>query len=179
MPVISKTVGVTDVTPYTHVWAELADELASPKPFGQPLVTEEEFPRTGLIGVMVFWDRFDHLPDIVRPAIIRKAYEIARPEQAKRIAYMIGYTVPEGEEAGHLPYQIDLAFTDKPLPTDLLERCHAAMKEMGGSTLVNAKNPVLRFSATEQARAALAEIVRRVPESAGMWTIYAEARGIG
>ena len=87
--------------------------------------------------------------------------------------------MPEGEEAALLPYRVDLVITDKPPPVEVTARCQSAMTELGASLLRNPSKPELRFATSDQAAEGLKELVRRVPESAGLWTIYAEARFIG
>ncbi|MFO0846939.1 MAG: hypothetical protein U0871_00060 [Gemmataceae bacterium] len=176
MPVIQKTVGGADISRHADLVAALAGELTTPTAFGQPLVMEEEFPRTGRLGVTVVWDRFDRVSDLDRPSVIRKAYEVVHPNKAKRIAFANGYTIPEGEGAGLLPYRVDLAIADEPPPTEVTDRCRSAMTELGASLLRNPAKPELRFATSDQATDGLKELVHRVPESAGLWTIYAEAR---
>src|SRR5688500_10487326 len=107
MPVVRNTVGAVDVSRFQQLWAELAGELKAPKAFGQPLIREEEFPRTGLVGVTVIWDKLADRTDAERPAIITRGYEAAGlADVAKRLAFAVGYTVPEAVEAGLLPVKI-------------------------------------------------------------------------
>jgi hypothetical protein len=172
VPVIQKTVGGTDVSRHAGLVAALASELATPKVFGQPLVMEEEFPRTNRLGVTVIWDQFDQVSDLDRPLVIRKGYEAAQPDKTKRIAFAIGYTVPEAEKAGLLPHEIALANGGNKASSELIERCHDAMKALGGSLLANPMKPVLRFPTSEQADACRAELIRQIPESEPLWTTY-------
>ena len=97
MPVIRRTVGPQE-TP-----ADLADarndlvrELLRPRDFGQPLIEEEEFPRTGLLMVTVIWDRWAGVSDRNRSSAILGAYETAKGvEYRNRIAVALGLTVAE------------------------------------------------------------------------------------
>lgn len=159
------------MTRHADLVVALTGELTAPKAFGQPLVMEEEFPRTNRLGVTVVWDQFDRVSDLDRPLVIRKAYEGAQSNKAKRIAFAIGYTVPEAEKAGLLPYEIALVSGSK-ASGELIERCRDVMKSLGGSLLANPMKPVLRFSTSEQADACRAELIRRMPESEPLWATY-------
>src|SRR5438552_10259546 len=108
MPVIRRTVGPQE-TP-----ADLADarndlvrELLRPRDFGQPLIEEEEFPRTGLLMVTVIWDRWAGVSDRNRSSAILGAYETAKGvEYRNRIAVALGLTVAEAVDVGKMPYQV-------------------------------------------------------------------------
>lgn len=170
MPVIQKTVGGADVSRHADLVAVLASELTTPKTFGQPLVMEEEFPRTGRLGVTVVWDRLYSVSDLDRPAIIRNAYEAVHPDKAKRIAFVSGYTVPEGVEAGLLPYAVT-PLIRKTDPPNWWDDCLAAMVAVGASTLADPKRPTLRFPTLEQAEVCWSELKARVAGAESVWVV--------
>jgi len=86
--------------------AQLAEELKSDRPSGQPFIEEEEFP-TKKLRVNVLWDEWDRVPLEERTATILRAYEEAEGREYRdRIALASGLTVPEAHAAGMLPYQV-------------------------------------------------------------------------
>jgi hypothetical protein len=174
MPVVRNTVGVSDVTRFRPLWEDLAQELRTPREFGQPMVSEEEFPRTGLVGVTAIWDRWDGRTDLERPAIIKKAYEAAgRDDIVGRLAFAVGYTVPEAVSAGLLPFRVVPLFkrTD---PPEWDEACLRAMIDLGASTLADPRKPVLGFQSLDQADACRRELMKRVPGAENVWSVCQE-----
>ena len=111
MPVTRVQVGKADASSHPELVARLADELARDEPTGsgQPSVIEQEFVRTGFIGAKVIWDEFVRVSLTDRPAVIRAAYERARPQDHPRVMFATGYTTREAAEAGLLPYTVEVS----------------------------------------------------------------------
>jgi hypothetical protein len=85
---------------------ELAGELRSPKQRGQPMVLEEPL-LTGLIQVQVLWDKFQGMNDEDRIDLILSAFERAEGKSYRdKIVSAVGYTVPEADDFGLLPYKV-------------------------------------------------------------------------
>lgn len=149
MPVKRRPVGNSDVGPFRALADELANELSRPKLFGQPLVDEETFTRTGLLGITVMWDKWENVPEIKRPSVILNAYERARgTEEKNRIAFAIGLSVAEAVDEGRLPFSIvpHLRRTD-PFTAD---QVRALLREFGGTVLASdsTSTPTLFFGSS-------------------------------
>src|SRR3954452_20831119 len=85
---------------------QLADELKSNRPSGQPMIEEQLFP-SGTIRATVVWDKWDRIPLEDRTAVILRAYQLAEGcDYRDKIALASGLTVPEAHAAGMLPFQI-------------------------------------------------------------------------
>lgn len=170
MPVIRKTVGPQPVTDAVDTLNDLFRELHSPQEFGQPLIEEEEFSRTGLILVTVIWDRWEGLADQARSAIILQAYEQAKGvELRNRIGVSLGLTVPEAVEMGKLPYSV-VPLLRKTDPVGI-EDCRRAMIKLGASVLAGPDRPVLRFPTEAEAGRYRLKLTEILPGSEPVWAI--------
>jgi hypothetical protein len=177
MPVKRRTVGVDrDGAPAALV-EELVDELREQREFGQPLIEVETFPRTGLVGVTVLWDKWDGLPDIQRTAVILEAYTRANGESAaSQVAFAIGMTTAEAAEIGKLPY----AIRPQVKPSDGVnpERVRAVAQEVGSLCSPGSGSPpVMRFSSLEEAEACRKTLIEKLPGSDTVWAITHETGG--
>lgn len=169
MPVMKDQYTPPDVSRYAALQERLAAELRNPRPFGQPLVREETFSRSGLIGVTVVWDAWEPRDAVQRSTIILNAYEeVYGKEYKDRIGFAIGFTEPEAVDAGLLPYEVK-PILRKSDPPDLTTRCREAMLELGASDLWRSDEPRLRLPSSEQAAQYVSELVRRVEGSEGVW----------
>lgn len=150
----------------------LVDELKSERPFGQPIIDEEEFPSKKL-RVNVVWDEWDRVPLQDRTATILRAYEQAEGrDYVERIALASGLTVPEAHAAGMLPYQV-IAAVRKGDPVTK-DQCRKALIDEGASILFGEEQPQLRFGTEEEAEAARKRLADRLPNSAEVWVITKE-----
>jgi hypothetical protein len=148
---------------------ELAQELKSANEAGQPMIYEKSFP-TGALRVLVFWDKWDHIPFEERASVILRAYDLAEGQGSRdKIALVNGLTIPEAHAAGMLPFQI-LAAWRKGDPVTLAQ-CREAMLAEGASTLVNQDAIQLRFPTEEDAEACKARLSQRLPGSEPVWLI--------
>jgi hypothetical protein len=171
MPVVKRRSGEQpDVRPYTALVDELVRELTGNNKFGQPIVEEEALPRTGLTGVNVFWDQFVAVPDRDRPAVIQEAYRRANSPIAERLAFAIGYTIPEAAETELLPYHV-LLNCSAGTSSDVLGQYKRVMIELGASTLIDSNNPQLRLPTFEQAAECRSELIRRFAGTEGVWVL--------
>lgn len=158
--------------PARQLAEELARELKSDRPSGQPMIDEEEFP-TGRIRVVVVWDKWDRVSFEDRTATILKAFELAEgTEYRDRIALASGLTVPEARAAGMLPFQIIAAVRDSDPVT--VDDCRKAMIEEGASILLDRNRPQLWFPTEEDAEAAKRRLAERLPRSEQVWIIMHE-----
>lgn len=156
----------------TSLADRLADELRHSHESGQPVIDEQVFP-SGKRRVTVVWDAWDHLPLEDRTTVILRAYEAAEGRAAPAtIALASGLTVPEAYAAGMLPYQVIPALRCGDAVT--VEQCRQAMVEEGGSTLLDAEAPQLRFATEEEAESARRRLARRLPNSEPVWVITRE-----
>ena len=86
----------------SRIVEDLAKELESKSEFGQPRIDELEF-KTGLIRVVVLWDRWHEMSHEDRSAAILDAYRIAETKEfADRITLATGLTFPEAQALGML-----------------------------------------------------------------------------
>jgi hypothetical protein len=151
---------------------KLADELRRSKDCGQPLIYEQEF-RTGRVRVTVIWDLWDGIPLRERTATILRAYEMAEGREAReRIALASGWTVPEAQAAGMLPYQIITALRRTDPVT--LDQARQAFLEEGASRLLNPEALQLRFATEEEAEACRRRLIHRFPGTDDVWIIHRE-----
>lgn len=154
--------------------AELADELRTNRPCGQPLIREQRFPKTDVIRTTVIWDKWESLSDEDRLATILQAYEDVEGEAFRdRVALAIGLTVSEAHETGLLPFQVTTALRASDAVT--AEECRDAMIEFGASVLSDPDRPVLRFATVEEAEQCVQQLVKRLPESEPVWIVTREA----
>ena len=174
MPVLRRSSGPPNVDRFKALSEELTRELNSPKEFGQPIVDEETFPRTGLKGVTVLWERWGGLTDPERTGVILEAYEQAYGAKEKeRVAFAVGLTVPEATEVGKLPYTIMPSLRR----TDAIsqEQVRRAVTDMGGEILENSDFPaVLRFATLADAEACRRKLIERLPDTDAIWNIAQE-----
>lgn len=162
---------------YPNLVAELADELRSNRPFGQPIIREQRFPRTDVIRTTVIWDKWESLNDEDRVATILQAYEEVEGEAFRdRLALALGLTVPEAHEAGLLPVQVTTALRASDPVT--VEQCRDTMIELGASVLSNPDRPVLRFATTQEADQCVQQLVQRLPGSEPVWIVSQEVARI-
>jgi hypothetical protein len=167
-----RKIGVQSALP--AVKRRLADALAAElrheaRPFGQPMVYEQEYP-AGKVRVVVVWDEWADDPLEDRSAVILKAYEIVDGAAARdKIALASGLTVPEATAAGMLPYQIIAAIrrTDPVTP----DQARQAFLELGASKLGNERDLQLRFATEEEAEACRRHLVERFPGSDDVWLV--------
>jgi len=151
---------------------QLAGELKSARPSGQPAIEEQTFP-TGSIRVTVIWDKWDRVALEDRTAIILRAYELAEGRGYRdKIALASGLTVPEAHAAGMLPFQIIPAVRKGDPVTS--EQCRQTMIDEGASTLSSADKPQLRFATEEEAEEARKRLGTRLPNSEPVWVITQE-----
>ena len=171
MPVVRDQYTPPDVSRFTDVQSRLVAELRSPHPFGQPLILEEDFARTRLIGVTVVWDDFEPRSDLQRSTLILNAYEqVFGKEHKDRIGFAVGYTEPEAVESGLLPFTVS-PHLRKSDPLELRDKCRAAMIELGASDLWKKGYPRLRLPTEELANRYFEELIRRVPGSEEVWAV--------
>lgn len=87
----------------------LAGELRAPRQRGQPMIIEDSL-LTGLVQIQVIWDKFRGMNDEDRIELILAAYERAEGKSYReKIVSAVGYTVPEADDFGLLPYKIEPA----------------------------------------------------------------------
>ena len=73
--------------------AELSRELRESHDFGQPVIREDHYPRTGNMRVTVLWDRWEDVPHEVRASVIRRAYlDVEGQEVGDKLAVEVGMT---------------------------------------------------------------------------------------
>ncbi|HYH68905.1 MAG TPA: hypothetical protein VD866_29700 [Urbifossiella sp.] len=170
MPVRKRTVGSRAVGGPAALVAELAAELRSPRPFGQPFVEIDTFPRSGLTAVTVIWDALRGLTDEQRSAAVLDAYQQVHPNVgADRVAFALGYTTAEATAAGKLPYAVRPTLAAEPT----LDRAAVAavVREYGGADDRRAAFPALRFPTREDAEACRQKLLDRLPGTEAVWTI--------
>lgn len=149
---------------------ELSEELRENHDFGQPVIREDHFPRTGNMRVAVLWDRWEEVPHDVRVDVIRRAYlDVEGQEVVDKLALAVGMTYPEAYEAEMLPYEIVPLLRKGDPVTE--EECLEAMKAQGASLLFPGGKPRLLFASKEEADAGLQLLLRHLPRSEPVWTI--------
>lgn len=155
---------------FPELTAKLIAELRNGREFGQPVIEEQQLPRTDALRVTVIWDEWNDVPYEDRSVAILQAYEDAEGKAVReRIALATGFTVPEAYETGLLPFQV-LALVRKDDPISA-EQCRQAMIEEGASMLFSPDRPQLRFATQEEAEACVKRLVKRLPGSEPIWTI--------
>ncbi len=148
----------------------LADELRTNRPFGQPVIREQRFPRTDAVRTTVIWDEWEPLGDEERVATIKQAYaEVEGDEFRDRLALAIGLTVPEAHDAGLLPVQVATALRESDPVT--VDQCQEAMIQLGASVLSDPEKPVLRFATVEEAEECVRQLEERLPNSKPVWIV--------
>lgn len=175
MPVKRRPIGIANAGEFHSLVADLAEELKNPREFGQPLVDEEAFARTGLLGVTVIWDKWASVPELKRPEVILEAYEQARGiEEKNEIAFAIGMTIEEAIDGGKLPYVIlpHLRSTDSVKPDEV----RSVMVELGGKTRSGDFPAELRFATIADAEACKKRLIQRFPGTEDVWGIVTEAK---
>jgi hypothetical protein len=173
MPRKKRVVAGLPRRPMADLAEQLADDLTSNRESGQPLIDEQEFA-TGKIRVTVIWDKWDRLPLEDRTAVIHRAYDLAgESDYGERIALASGLTVPEAHAAGMLPFQIIPALRNGDRVT--WEQCWQAMIDEGASTLVDPKNPQLRFATEEEAETSRRRLAQCLPDSEPVWVVTQDA----
>ena len=157
---------------YSGLVEELVDELKSDRESGQPRIDEEHF-KTGSIRAVVLWDRWDHLSQEDRSAVILEAYRTVEGEEfANRIALVSGLTIPEAHVSGMLPWHVFPALRDDDPATP--EQCFQAMIDEGASVLKSPRWPELRFATEEEAEACKRRLADRLPGSGPCWVVIRE-----
>lgn len=175
MPVKRRSSGPPDARRFKDLYETLAQELTAPKDFGVPIVDEETFPRTGLKGVTVIWNKWNGLSDSERTAVILEAYMQAFGKEEKdRVAFAVGLTVEDAIEAGNLPFTIlpSLRRTDAVTP----EKVREVMADLGAVLEAGDYPAVLRFSSREDAEACRRKLSQILPGSDDIWTIAQEVQ---
>ena len=162
---------------YPDLVAALVDELRTNRPFGQPVIREQRFPKTDVIRTTVIWDKWESLSDEDRLGTILQAYgEVEGEEFRDRIALAVGLTVPEAHDAGILPVQVTTGLRSSDPVT--MEQCRDAMVECGASVLSNPAQPALRFATVEEAEQCVKQLVERLPGSEPVWIVSQEVARI-
>lgn len=177
MPRIILGQGAEPPPQYPDLVAALADELRTNRPFGQPVIREQRFPKTDVVRATVIWDKWEPLADDARVTTIKQAYvEVEGDEFRERLALAIGLTVPEAYDAGLLPVQVTTALrTSDPIT---VEQCRDAMIQLGASVLSDPQKPVLRFATVDEAERCVQQLVEQLPGSEPVWTIAREVARI-
>lgn len=171
MPVIRRVSGPPNVERFRHLVEELSGEIASPKEIGQPVVEEETFPRTGLKGLTVIWDKWSPLRDEDRTGVILEAYGRAVGEAEKdKVAFAVGLTMSEAADTGKLPYSIEPWVRESDGIS--LDRIREVVLGLGG-TLIEHDFPLpqLRFATREAAEEGRKKLLERLPGSEQIWLI--------
>jgi hypothetical protein len=152
---------------------ELARELKSGQPSGQPRIYEHRFP-TDTIRVTVIWDKWEPVPLEERGAVILRAYEQAEGAAYRsKILLATGLTVPEAYAAGYLPYRIVPGLREDDPFTQ--EQCENALRVEGASLLGDPDSPpVLRLATREEAEQARTRLDHALPGSLPLWIIIRE-----
>jgi hypothetical protein len=162
---------------YPDLVTELANELKNSRPFGQPVIREQRFPRTDAIRTTVIWDKWESVIDEDRVAAILQAYaKVEGDEFRDRLALVIGLTVPEAHGEGLLPVQVVTALRESDPVT--VEQCHDAMIKLGASVLSNPQKPALRFTTEEEAKQCVRQLVEELPDSEPVWVVNQEVARI-
>ncbi len=151
--------------------ADLAREIQSPRPTGQPIILEDGNLNGESVRVQVVWDRWEEVPGELRSAIILDAYATALGDAYRqKIKLALGMTVPEAIEVGLLPFQIIPARRKDGDPSH--EECRKAMIDAGASLLTGEDRPQLRYATIEDAEAAIERLQETLPKS--RWIIAQE-----
>jgi hypothetical protein len=152
--------------------AELAEELKGGHGGGQPVILEETF-HSGKRRVVVIWDKWEAVPTEERISTIHQAYaQVESSNYCDSITLADGFTVPEAQSLGLLPFSIIPALRKGDPVT--WPQCKTAMVAEGASTLLDQERPQLRFASREEAEAAVARLTERLPGSGDVWVIAEE-----
>jgi len=171
MPVVKDRFTPPNVSRFSALRERLVSEWRQPGAFGQPLIREETFDRTGLIGLTVVWDEWEPRDDLERGTIITNAYsEVFGSDQKDRIAFAVGFTEPEAVESGVLPFEV-MPLVRKSDPPEWFAGCRQAMLDLGASELWKKGYPRLRLPTLELAEQYVRELSARVPGSDDVWSI--------
>lgn len=170
MPVRKRVVGVTRGRGPANLVAELAAELRAPRPFGQPFVELDSFPRTGLTAITVIWDAFRGLPDERRSAAVLDAYRQVHPDAGpKSVAFALGYTTAEAAAAGRLPFAVRPTLAAEPSLNQA--KLVGVFAEYGVRADRRPGFPPLRFPSREDAEACRQKLIDVLPGTEAVWTI--------
>jgi len=175
MPRIQVTPPPPEHSSHPQLVGDLRRELADSREFGQPLIIEEPFARTEERRVTVVWDRFARLDHEERTLVILDAYDQDQQGALPRIAVALGYTFPEGEDEGVLPYEVAPNLRSGDVVT--AEQCHQAMIQLGASVLRDPQRPSLSLPTAELAKKYVDRLIAILPQSREVWTIYGNMRG--
>lgn len=153
--------------------ARLAEELREARESGQPLIDEQQLPRSDAFRINVVWDEWEAVQFDERVAIIHEAYRQAEGRiPGGPSSLVMGLTFPEAYENGMLPFQVvPILRKDDPVNR---EQCERAMVAEGASLLFVPDHPRLRFAAREDADACVARLVNRLPDSEQVWAVTEE-----
>lgn len=174
MPRIKRSVDLLPRIRHPELLARLVAELRESRESGQPLIEEQELPRTGNLSVTAIWDAWENIADDERAATILRAYEEVEGEAAReQITLAMGLTFPEAREDGRLSFQV-VPILRKGDPVTL-RQCEEAMIEEGASLLFAPDQPKLWFATRDDAEACIRRLVTRLPQSEQVWTIAEEA----
>ena len=171
MPVVKTRYAAPNVSRFADLRDRLVSEWREPRAFGQPLIREEAFARSGLVGLSVIWDEWESRSDEERVAIILSAYaEVSGTNPEGCVALASGFTEPEAAESGLLPFEVRplLRKTD---PPEWHTGCRQAMFDLGASDLWKKGQPRLRLPTEELAAEYVRELSTRVPGSDDVWTV--------
>ena len=168
MPVHRILPGTLEAKKRDKLVADLANELAdrpSTRPPKQPVIFEEEVPRTDTYHVMVVWEGWRAVPTKERGSIILDAYEKSKPDVAPKITVTLGVTLDEALSMDLLPYQVSEVRRGKNDPS--YKQLRAAMAEEGAFETF--AGPRLYYPTLEAAEEARERLLKRVPGS--QWNI--------
>jgi len=144
---------------------DLIAELRTPQTVGQPYVVVKRVGKDKVRHAYVYWDRWEGCPAPVRADIVYDGFEEVRgSEYTESIALVVTATIPEAADLGLLPFQVRYRGWYHP-ETEIGKRCNEAMVTLGASVLRNPAHPELRFESEEDARKAVDELRRLVPEA--------------
>jgi len=174
MPRIQVTPPPPEHSSHPQLVGDLRRELADSREFGQPLIIEEPFARTEERRVTVVWDRFARLDHEERTLVILDAYDQDQQGALPRIAVALGYTFPEGEDEGVLPYEVAPNLRTGDVVT--ADECYQAMIQLGASTLRDPRRPSLSLPTAEVANKYIQRLIEILPKSREVWSIYARLR---
>lgn len=144
--------------------ADLVAELTDPKPFGQPVIIEDDTPETNSLRVQVAWDRWEDCPREARSGIVTDAYEhVYGPERRKEITLALGLTIPEAAAIGLLPFQVVPGRHKAGQPS--ADEYRQAMVAAGASVLSDAQKPELRCATLDDAQTLIEHLEQALPNS--------------
>lgn len=150
---------------------DLVGELREPRPFGQPIILDDQTPETNSRRLHVIWDRWESCPRPIRPDVITEAFRrvFGWGHSDPQITLALGVTVPEAAGIGLVPFEVaPVVPKGEPLP----EAYRSAMISAGASMLFRGERPVLRCAAIEDAQAAVDFLQGQLPGS--RWTVIRE-----